>query len=267
MIAQTIQVQVGSDTTLNWITLGLAAVTLVMALGTIYLGWQTRESVDIARRALLHEHIAQVKQWVYDQQVLMATRRAAGQLDGHIDMTQPMAEIFAEHFGSVAGLVGKWNDAVKYYVTTWHRLKNKSDADTSALGYMPTNRWPLFWSAQRYAAGDPAAVDALDLQWSSQDTLFDRAQMQSVILDHPVNDAEKVGLAERLRERCLETARWDETIAYTAACDHLADIEKRLDRAFKKVQAGPELPGTCSSEGGPARRWRLPWRRPDHHAP
>ena len=49
ILAQTIQVHVSGDPTLDLITLGLAIVTAVMAGATVWLGIQTRASVAVSQ--------------------------------------------------------------------------------------------------------------------------------------------------------------------------------------------------------------------------
>jgi hypothetical protein len=259
MIAQTVPVQVGGDSTLNSITLGLAVVTAIMALATVYLGWQTRESVGIARRALLHEHTDQVKQWARSRHQYIEHGRLTNRVEGHIDMTEPLAEIFAEHFGTVATLIAEWNGAMVRFARAWRELNAKAAADTIALGFQPANNWPIFFSARQYAVGQPAQVDALELEWTAPQVLADRLSENSVFLDRPVTDAEALALPQRLKDRCVETQYWLETIEFDEASRACTDIEMRLDRAFKKIDARPELAGTCLSEGGGSRLW--PWAR------
>lgn len=101
-----------ADISLNQITFGLGVATAIMALATVYLGVQTQASVSVARRALLHEHVEQVKQLARARQEYVRQRPLTTRITGHIDMTEPMAEIFAEHFGSVAARIADWNKAV-----------------------------------------------------------------------------------------------------------------------------------------------------------
>jgi hypothetical protein len=49
MLAATVQVHVSGDPTLDWITLGLAVVTAIMAIATVYLGIQTRQSITVSQ--------------------------------------------------------------------------------------------------------------------------------------------------------------------------------------------------------------------------
>jgi len=161
-----------------------------------------------------------------------------------------VAIVFAEHFGSVANLIGEWNGALVRLDSARNALSTKAAAATAALGFQELgHQWPIFFSAEQYAHGQPARVDTLEFHWEG-DALVDPMTDDSVQLDRPRTDAEKVALPQLLKQRCMETERWGETRAFGTSWQEVVKLQRELDDKFLKIDLFTELSGTCSVHPG-----------------
>jgi hypothetical protein len=161
-----------------------------------------------------------------------------------------VAIVFAEHFGSVANLIGEWNGALVRLDSARNALSTKAAAATAALGFQELgHQWPIFFSAEQYAHGQPARVDTLEFLWEG-DALADPMTDDSVQLDRPRTDAEKVALPQLLKQRCMETERWGETRAFGTSWQEVVKLQRELDDKFLKIDLFTELSGTCSVHPG-----------------